>query len=207
MEHDLRLQWPYRMLKAGSLGSGKSTLTTKLVSQADETMSTIPKKIILFYSHMKQVYKDWVATAPCPVQLLAGRDHLTNALTTPPGTLIVVDDMQATHANIISAWFTWKSHHQDTPMIHLVQNVFDKDPEHRTISLKATYIVQFKIPRDRSQVTHLDTQIYPGGRGVLTAAYKDATGSLPQLYCDRLQSVYTRKIQNTLFPDEDFLLP
>ena len=77
-------------------------------------------------------------------------------------TLIIVDDMQATHASIISSWFTRRSHHHDTSVIYLVQNVFDKDPEHRTISLNATYIVLFTNPIDRSQVTHLDKQIYPG---------------------------------------------
>ena len=156
---------------------------------------------------MQQAYKDLVATAPCPVQLLAGRDHLTDDVTTTPGILIIVDDMQATHANIISAWFTRKSHHHDTSVIHLVQNVFDKDPEHRTISLNATYMVLFKNPRDRSQVTHLDKQIYPGGRGVLTAAYRDATGSVPHSYIviDFNQSTPERfRIRNTLFPDEDF---
>ena len=65
MEHDLRLHWPFRMLMAGSSSSGKSTLTIKLVTQADETMSRIPKKIILFYSHMQLAYKDVTATAPC----------------------------------------------------------------------------------------------------------------------------------------------
>ena len=115
--------------------------------------------------------------------------------------------MQATYANIISAWFTRKSHHHDTSIIHLVHNVFNKDPEHRTISLNATYIVLFKNPRDRSQVTHLDKQIYPRGRGVLTAAYRDAIGSVPCSYIviDFNQSTPERfRIRNTLFPDEDF---
>ena len=117
------------------------------------------QKILLFYSHMQQAYQDLAKAAPCPVQLLAGCDHFTDALTTPAGTLIIVDDMQATHAGAVSAWFTCKSHHYNTSVIHLVQNVFDKDPEHRTISLNATYIVLFKNPRDKSQVTHLDKQV------------------------------------------------
>ena len=207
MEQDLSLQWPFLMLMAGCSGSGKSTLTTKLVAQAEDTMTRVPQKILLFYSHMQQAYQDLAKAAPCPVQLLAGCDHFTDALTTPAGTLIIVDDMQATHAGAVSAWFTRKSHHYDTSVIHLVQNVFDKDPEHRTISLNATYIVLFKNPRDKSQVTHLDKQVYPGGQGLLTAAYRDATRQAPHSYIviDFNQSTPEKfRLRNTLFPDEDF---
>ena len=44
MEQDLKLQWPFRMLMAGCSGSGKSTLTTKLVAQAEDTMTRVPPK-------------------------------------------------------------------------------------------------------------------------------------------------------------------
>ena len=52
----------------------------------------------------------------------------------------------------------------------------------KTISLNATYIVLFKNPRDMSQVSHLDKQVYPGGNGLLTAAYCDATSSRAHSY-------------------------
>ena len=84
-------------------------------------------------------------------------------LTTEPGTLVIVHDMQATHSHLLSSWFTHGAHHYDTSIIHLVQNVFDKDPSHWTISLNATYIVLFKNSRDMSQVSHLDKQVNPGG--------------------------------------------
>ena len=206
-DEDLKLKWPFRMLMAGCSGSGKSTLTTQLVARADRVMARCPVRIIVFYSHMQEAYREMAQLAPCPVELLDGTEHFTDAFTTEPGTLVIVDDMQATHARLVSAWFTRKSHHCDTSIIHLVQNVFDKDPSHRTISLNATYIVLFKNPRDMSQVSHLDHQAYPGGGGILTAAYRDATATRPHSYVvmDFNQSTPEKlRLRNTLFPEDDF---
>ena len=206
-ETDLALKWPFRMLMAGCSGSGKSTLTTRLVARADRVMSRCPVRIVVFYTHMQEAYREMARVAPCPVELLDGAEHFTDAFATEPGTLVIVDDMQATHAQLVSAWFTRKSHHYDTSIIHLAQNVFDKGPSHRTISLNATYIVLFKNPRDMSQVSHLDRQAYPGGGGVLTAAYRDATATRPHSYVvmDFNQGTPEKlRLRNTLFPEDDF---
>ena len=126
---------------------------------------------------------------------------------TAPGTLVVIDDMQATHSDIVSEWFTRKSHHLDSSVIYLVQNVFDKSLHHRTINLNATHIVLFKNPRDGSQVTHLDKQVFPGGGGLLTAAYRDITQNIPHSYvvADFNQATPdSLRIRNTIFPHDDF---
>lgn len=207
MEHDLRLRWPFRMLVAGGSGSGKTTLTTKLVARAGEVMSRRPSQIVLFYTHMQDAYSRLAETADCPVKLLSGDKHFTPQMKTPAGTLLIVDDMQATHGDEVASWFTRKSHHHDSSIVYLVQNVFDKTPTHRTISLNATYIVLFKNPRDSSQVTHLDRQVYPGSGGLLTAAYRDATEGAPHSYivADFNQSTPDNfRLRNTLFPIEDF---
>ena len=78
---------------------------------------------------------------------------------------------------LVCSWFMRWAPHYDMSIIHLVQNAFDKDPSHRTISLNATYIVLFMNPRDMSQVSHLDKLVYPGGNGLLTAAYRNAASS------------------------------
>ena len=53
-------------------------------------------------------------------------------------------DKNTSHIEMVSAWFTRKSHHMDSPIIYLAQNVFDKSPHHRTISLNSTQIVLFQ---------------------------------------------------------------
>ena len=205
--YDLRLKWPYRMLMAGSSGCGKTTLLTKIVASRERVMTTKPAQIVSFYSHMQQAYSEIQKVANCPVKLLKGDENLTSSVETPPRTLVIIDDMQATHAEIVSCWFTRKSHHLDSSIIYLAQNVFDKSVHHRTISLNSTYIVLFKNPRDGSQVSYLDRQVFPAGRGILTAAYRDITKNSPHSYivADFNQDTPDAiRLRNTLFPHCDF---
>ena len=170
-------------------------------------MTRTPARVLVFYSHMQPAYRELARQALCPVQLLDGAKHFTEQLTTEPGTLVIIDCMQATHACLVSSWFMRRAHHYDLSIIHLVQNVFDKDPSHRTISLNATYIVLFNNPMDMSQVSHLDKQFNPGNNGLLTTAYRDATSSRAHSYMviDFNQSTAEIfSLRNTLFPDEDF---
>ena len=62
----------------------------------------------------------------------------------------------------VSNLFTKGSHHRNLSVLHLVQNVFDKNKHTRTISLNTHYLVIFKNPQDASQITHLAKQMYPG---------------------------------------------
>ena len=75
---------------------------------------------------------------PGPMQLLDRVQHFTNKWSMELGTLVIMDDMQATHTCLVSTWWVRKTHHYDTSIIHLVQNIFDKDPSHRTINLNVT---------------------------------------------------------------------
>ena len=118
------------------------------------------------------------------MELLDGAKHFIELLTMEPWTLVIVDDMQATHA-------------------HLVQNVFAKDPSHRTISLNATYISLLKNPWETSQYSHLEKQVHPGGNGLLTAAYHDATNATAHSYLEidfNQAAPEIFRLRNTLFP-------
>ena len=76
-----------------------------------------------------------------------------------------------------SEWQTKKSHHSDTSVIYLVQNLFSKNKESRTISLNAQYMIVFKNPRDSSQLANLARQMYPGRGAFVQEAFADATAS------------------------------
>ena len=75
----------------------------------------------------------------------------------------------------IVEWFTRKAHHRNTSVIYITQNLFERAKQYRTISLNAHYLVLFKNPRDKSQVSNLSRQLdIPG----LNHAYQDATNQL-----------------------------
>ena len=60
--------------------------------------------------------------------------------------------------NVSSALFTKDSHHKSLRVIYIMQNLFDQHREHRTISLNAHYLVNFKNPRGVSQIVNLGKQ-------------------------------------------------
>jgi hypothetical protein len=65
--------------------------------------------------------------------------------------------------------------HRNLSIICIVQNIFHQGKEMRNISLNAHYIVLFKSPRDKQQISMLARQVYPGRVQELTRSYEHAT--------------------------------
>jgi hypothetical protein len=73
----------------------------------------------------------------------------------------------------IADLFTKGSHHRNLSIIYIVQNMFHKGKEMRNISLNANYIVLFKSPRDKQQISA--RQVNPGRVQEFMKSYEDAT--------------------------------
>ena len=172
----MELITPFSMLVVGASRSGKSVLCKKLVlsSLFDKPLSNI----YICFAHMQPIYEEIKLESRVPVHFIEG---LPTDLKTKTNSLVLIDDLQGTHSKEVAEWFTRKCHHQNTSVIYLVQNMFAKPPEHRTISLNSDYIVVFKSPRDSSQIVNLAKQIAPGQTKFINWAYKEAT-RLPHSY-------------------------
>ena len=171
----LTLKWPWTMLLTGPSGSGKTTLTSEIVKNIETYSNFKPSKIYVVYKEMQPLYHS--LAAPCPVQFVRG---LTGDFKHEPNSLIIIDDLQiSADKSVIGELFTVKSHHANCSIIYLVQNLFDKDPRHRVISLNSSYIIIFRNPRDRSQIEHLGKQML--NAQLIKFAYKRATGE-PHTY-------------------------
>lgn len=94
---------------------------------------------------------------------------------TGESTLLVIDDLMGETDSRITRLFTRGSHHRNVSVLYLVQNMFSKNKEHRTISLNCHYLVIFKNPRDASQIENLSKQMYPGKSRFMREVYKNAT--------------------------------
>ena len=169
---DPRLATPFTMLVSGNSGCGKSTLVAKIVESSREVFDEVPEKIVICYTQMQDLYDSIQRKAPCPVDMIEG---LPEDLVTSPRTLLIIDDLQGQQTKTVADWFTKKSHHMNTSVIYLVQNIFAKTPEHRTISLNAHYLVIFKNPRDASQIMFLSKQVFPSKHQLMVSAYRQAT--------------------------------
>jgi len=105
---------------------------------------------------------------------------------------------------VVAYIFTKISHHRNISILHLTQNLFDKNKYARTISLNAHYIVLFKNPRDASQFAMLARQMYPNASKFALEAYRDATERpFGYLFVDLKPDQDERcRLRTNIFPDE-----
>ena len=90
-------------------------------------------------------------------------------------SIVVIDDLMTSQDSRIEDLFTNDAHHRGKSVIYLVQNLFNRDKNHRTISLNSQYILCFRSPRDASQLRILERQIFPTRKGYLVRSYEDCT--------------------------------
>jgi hypothetical protein len=77
--------------------------------------------------------------------------------------LIIFDDLmrEASESDNVLDMLTKGSHHKNVNILLLSQNIFGKVKHSRTITLYSHYIILFKNPRDKSQISFLARQMYP----------------------------------------------
>ncbi|KMQ83493.1 hypothetical protein RF55_19908 [Lasius niger] len=91
--------------------------------------------------------------------------------------LIIVDDLMSELGNDsrLANLFTKGSHHRNLSIVFIVQNLFHKGSQMRNIHLNSHYLVLFKNPRDKTQITHLGRQMFPGKNKSIQEIFEDAT--------------------------------
>lgn len=166
---DPRWKHPFTCLVAGPTGCGKTLWVLGFVHHLSELVLPQPQKIIWSYKEWQPIY-DYL---PPHVELVQGFPKIPEYSEDP--LLLVIDDQMHEVDDRVSRLFTKGSHHRNISVIYIVQNLFDKNKEHRTISLNTHYVVIFKNPRDGSQIINLAKQMYPGYVTYVKAAFKLAT--------------------------------
>ena len=144
------------------------------------------------------------------IEFYEGIYDITN-LNSQFNNLLILDDLmrEASGNEQILDMFTKGSHHKNTSVMLLTQNIFSKGKHSRTISLNSHYIVMFKNPRDRSQISFLARQMYPQQSKFLEEAYLDATNN-PHgfLFIDLKQTTPNElRIQTNVFSKTIFYVP
>lgn len=168
------------LLTAGCTGSGKTTLCKKLIAQAQDLITPNPVEIIFCYSMMQPAYQNKMEG----VQFHEGMIDVSTLPSDGKHRLIFLDDLQSevsgTHSGNSSApsssdLFIKLSHHMNISVIFLVQELFSKGRQHRTLSLNTHYMWILKNPRDSSNIMHLAKQISPYNTQYVIQSYMDAT--------------------------------
>lgn len=192
-----QLKHPFSMIISGPSGSGKTTFLSNIIQNIDWIIDSKIEKIIWCYAERNSIpqieNKKIVFTEGIPEVV----DNIQNK-----PILIVLDDMMnQAYNNKVSELFTKGSHHRNTSVILVTQNIFHKGSHSRDISLNAKYLVVFKNPRDQLQFQFLSRQILPDNSKELLRVYKEVT-NIPHNYLliDLTQDIHNAlRIRSSIF--------
>lgn len=205
IENFVQFKHPSTFLVAGSTGAGKSEYVKKIIVHVSE----------LFYPSIREIL--WVCSTPPlwrheNVQFLTEIPDASNLDPSTPRLIIFDDYMSDGNAanKQIAKYFTKFSHHTNSSVFYLVQNVFNNaDRFHRTISLNAHYLILFQNFRDRTQIQTLGHQLFPRNRNFLELALNDVTKNNPfaPLIVDlRPETNHKLRVRSNIFPDEGLVV-
>ena len=153
---DPRWKHPFTCIVAGPTGCGKTTFVTRLLRHSSTMIDPSPELVTWYYGEWQSAYEN------LDIPNLRLEEGLPTSFDASKRNIVVLDDLMAETDERVTNLFTKKSHHCNTSVIYLVQNLFPKNKESRTISLNSQYIVVFKNSRDVSQMTTLAKQMYHG---------------------------------------------
>lgn len=169
---DPRFIHPFTCMIAGPTQSGKSYFVAEFIKNIQNVMSPVPEKILWCYGVWQTLYDELQKN-----NLIEFHEGLPDmSLFTGGKTryLVIIDDLMDETDKRVTQLFTKGSHHLNISVMFIVQNLFSKNKEHRTISLNSHYLVLFRNVRDISQISSLAKQMYPGKTQHMLEAYKDA---------------------------------
>lgn len=177
---DLTFKTPFNWMVAGGSGCGKTTKVLNFL-RSYKTITDNPKceNIIYYYNEWQPSY-DSMSMEGIVTKWIQGVPTLDSIKeeTYPhkdTGSIVVIDDFAHTLKKDILELFTVYSHHGNCSTIFLSQNLFEKNPIFRQISLNCTYVSVFKNPRDRLQISSFARQINPSKSKFIIDSYMEAT--------------------------------
>lgn len=161
---------PFTAIVAGPTSSGKSYFVKSFLENISSMCDESFEKVLWCYDEWQPLYN----RSKSSIEFHQGIPEMSSFDGTTP-TLVILDDlMRETNNNVIDI-FTKGSHHRKISVFYITQNLFHQGKGQRDISLNANYIIYFKNPRDRAQISHLARQVCPDNVKFIQEAYKDAT--------------------------------
>lgn len=183
VEKNLLLKHPGTFLVAGSTGSGKTHLVRNILHNYDK-ISTInrPVRVVWCYGIFQELYKKPIDGAVSQIRYVSGFPDDTDDC-----DILILDDLQSTAGDDsrLADLFTRYSHHRNISVFFVIQNLFLQSKSMRTVTLNSHYLLLLSSRRDRSQITRLASQLYPGETKFFLNAYKSALSKeFGYLLCD-----------------------
>ena len=180
--YDPHLVWPYSLLLCGSTGCGNTTWIIELLRHHEELCTHAPKRLIWIYGVeqpdlFETIRKIWFLHQ---CEFVDGflEDLLTHLeQTSDHGSLCIFDDVmnEVSSNSMVSKLFTPERSHLGCSLVLMLQNIFPKGTQSRTISINAQYQVLFRNSRDSLQISIFAHPLYPHYSKDFLEIYKTAT--------------------------------
>jgi len=179
---------PSNILIVGPTGAGKTQFLSKCLERG--LFQPRPTRIIWIYGEWQETYDEALGMSKigilAPIEFVKNEQDYTalyaSLQRTERNLLILDDQMSETKGdNSVVNLFTKGSHHKSATVVFLMQNLFEKGGALRTINLNSQYIVLFKNPRDKRQISTLAQQMEPTNVHFIQDAFEDAK-RLPHSY-------------------------
>lgn len=172
----LGFEHPFTCIIAGPTKSGKTEFVKKLLQALPFYICPCPSRVVWSYGIENEKQREEIdKISKVNVEFIEGIPDL-NMFSSRDKNLLIIDDLMndVGKSKHVSDIFTKGCHHRNISIILLVQNLFHQGPKMRDIHLSTNYLVLFKNPRDRTQITHLARQAFPENPQFLLNAYKEA---------------------------------
>ena len=161
----MEFKHPFTMIISGPTGSGKTVFVKSMISKGK--FDTEFKEIIWCYSEIGSLEHNPDITY---IEGLPNEDQFTG-----DPKLLILDDLMHEAGDKVAKLFTKISHHRNVSIIYISQNLFHQNKHARDMALNSHYMVVFKNPRDKSQITYLARQLFPENPNYVRDAYLQAT--------------------------------
>lgn len=194
------LKHPSTIIISGPTQCGKSTFAVNLINHCNEIFNHEFVEII----YCLPTAQNFSYNFEKRVKIYEGvpdLDHFADN----KSRILILDDLMTYQDQTFIELFTRISHHNNVTVIYLTQNLFNSKKGSRDITLNAHYIVFFKNPRDKNQISYLARQVFPENQKYIQEAFQDATSKphgylmmdLTQETCD------DHRIRTNILPSEN----
>jgi hypothetical protein len=123
-DHFMPWVHPFTSVIAGLTGSGKLICVRRFVHNIKHMMTPKPDRILWYYDEYQTLYGTVEG-----IEFQQGLLDLDN-LDPREKHLIILDDLMDETDQRVASLFTKKSHHRNTSIIYIVQNLFDRGKHH-----------------------------------------------------------------------------
>jgi hypothetical protein len=173
--HPFQFKHPFNCQIVGPTMCGKTFLLKEILKYKSSIISKPPTNIIYCYKLWQPCYDEMKLNDKSIVFHEGLYDmSLLQAINT---NLIILDDLmvECNKSQDILNLFTVGTHHSNTSVFFLTQNIFSKGPVTRDISLNTKDLILFLNPRDQLQMQILARQAYGKNSKWLVDSFLDAT--------------------------------